>query len=118
MPNRRLLYVSFSTSSFGLKIKLLLVPSQLEHSANRLLNLELMEKRNPAVWLHFNAAAEGITKCINLKTSGVKRKTDELNITRRVNQEKEYTKIAKLMNKRHEAILTAWQIKSQLTTGQ
>ena len=78
-----------------------------------MLNLELTEKNNSAVWLHHNAAVEGLTRSVNASREHVKRKIDDVNISRRTNQEREYPKIAKLVNKRQEALITAWQIKSQ-----
>ena len=86
----------------------------MEHSANRLHNLELMDKMNSDVWLHHNSTIQSLTKSIELNAEKVKRKIDDVNVSRRTLQEKEYTKIAKLHNKTYQAIATAWQIKNSL----
>ena len=67
----------------------------MEHSANRLHNLEIMEKMNSGVWLHHNSTIHSLTKSIELNVEKVKRKIDDVNVSRRTLQEKEYTKIAK-----------------------
>ena len=84
----------------------------MEHSHNRLQNLELMEKLNAPVWLHHNSSIEQLTRSIDMNTNRIKRKIDEVNINRKLSREKEYIKMAKLHNKTYEAIMTAWQIKS------
>lgn len=65
-----------------------------------MINLELTEKHNSAVWLHHNAAMEGLSRNIGNATAGIKRQIDDVNISRRITQEKEFSKIAKLMSKR------------------
>jgi hypothetical protein len=92
--------------------------SQLEHSNNRLMNLELAEKYNSKLWLESNTAAEGITKCIQGSNEAIKAKIDDINLKRRLTQENEGTKMIKLMHKRNESLYTAWRIKHQLEEQQ
>ena len=73
---------------------------KVEHSANRLINLELTEKHNSAVWLHHNAAVGRLSENLAHSVSGIKRKIDDVNIYRRVAQEKEINKVAKLTRKK------------------
>lgn len=94
------------------------VKSQLEHSGNRLINLDLAEKHNSKLWLDNNSAAEGVAKGIQGSVDAIKASVDDINLKRRLTQEKEGGKMIKLMHKRNESLYTAWRIRQQLEEQQ
>mmetsp|Transcript_4509 Transcript_4509/g.6914 ORF Transcript_4509/g.6914 Transcript_4509/m.6914 type:complete len:213 (+) Transcript_4509:135-773(+) len=85
--------------------------AQMEHQANRLLNLEIADSHGSAVWLQSNSAGEGVLRQVNSLTTSVKRKCDEVNLERKTEQEGIAAALERMTTKTNDTLMKAWQIK-------
>lgn len=84
---------------------------QYEYQSNRLMNLELADTYGSAVWLHSNSAAEGTYKQLDALRTRTKRKCDEVNLSRKMEQEAALPSLSRMQARTNDKVMKTWQIK-------
>ena len=84
--------------------------SQYEHEQNKLLNLEIASESIKPQWLAYNSQLEIQNNFLQEQIRGTKRKVSEINVVRRVAQEKTSYELNRYVKRRNNAIIKQNQI--------
>ena len=84
--------------------------AQLEHQANRLLNLEVAESKSPPVFLHYNKHLEAIDSTLTELIRVSREEQDRINLKRKSSQEHIVSELVRNKVQRQEALVKCWQI--------
>jgi hypothetical protein len=82
----------------------------LHGCTNQLINLGPLDVHGGSVWLDHNKVVDGIQKQIDYKVQGVKRKSDELNMVRKLEQERVQPALVNMTTKTDQTLMKTWTI--------
>lgn len=95
---------------------------QLEYQDDRLMNLELADSHGGPVWLHANAASEGLrfspdfshrtgaVRQLDAMAASLRKRCDEIQTKRRLEQQNAYPTLNRMTIKSNETVMKTWQV--------